>query len=281
MEEEGNDLNRIERRFNSFIILVIIVLLLVFLSPFIWNFMTSFKDKGEYFTYPPVFISKTINFEHYTQAWNLGAGKGIQDSLIIAVFTTFIALVLGSLAAYALARFKIGGENLAFWILSIRMMPPVASILPLFLFFRALRWLDTYQALILTYALINVPFAVWMMKGFFEELPHELEEAALVDGCGRLGAFVKIAIPLVTPGLVATALFCFMFSWNEFIFALILGRSRVIPITVNISGLIGGHEILWAEISSASIMASIPIIILAILLQRYLVRGLTLGAVKG
>jgi multiple sugar transport system permease protein len=281
LEEEGNDLNRIERRFNSFIILVIIVLLLVSLSPFIWNFMTSFKDKGEYFTYPPVFISQTINFEHYTQAWNLGAGKGIQDSLIITVFTTLIALVLGSLAAYALARFKIGGENLAFWILSIRMMPPVASILPLFLFFRTLRWLDTYQALILTYALINVPFAVWMMKGFFEELPHELEEAALVDGCGRLGAFVKIALPLVTPGLVATALFCFMFSWNEFIFALILGRSRVTPITVNISGLIGGHEILWAEISSASIMASIPIIILAIMLQRYLVRGLTLGAVKG
>jgi multiple sugar transport system permease protein len=274
-------LNRIERRFNSFIILVIIVLLLVSLSPFIWNFMTSFKDKGEYFTYPPVFISQTINFEHYTQAWNLGAGKGIQDSLIITVFTTLIALVLGSLAAYALARFKIGGENLAFWILSIRMMPPVASILPLFLFFRTLRWLDTYQALILTYAIFNVPFAVWMMKGFFEELPHELEEAALVDGCGRLGAFVKIALPLVTPGLVATALFCFMFSWNEFIFALILGRSRVTPITVNISGLIGGHEILWAEISSASIMASIPIIILAIMLQRYLVRGLTLGAVKG
>ena len=274
-------MNRIERRLNIFIILIIIILLLVFLSPFIWNFMTSFKDKGEYFTYPPVFIPKSIDFEHYVQAWHLGAGKGIKDSLIIAVFTTLIALVLGSLAAYALARFKIGGENLAFWILSIRMMPPVASILPLFLFFRTLRWLDTYQALILTYSLINVPFVVWMMKGFFEELPHELEEAALVDGCGRLGAFIKIAIPLVTPGLVATALFCFMFSWNEFIFALILGRSRVTPITVNISGLIGGHEILWAEISSASIMASIPIIILAMFLQRYLVRGLTLGAVKG
>jgi len=119
--------------------------------------MTSFKDKGEYFTYPPVFISQTIDLEHYSQAWTLGAGKGIRDSLIIAVFTTLIALVLGSLAAYSLARFKIGGENLAFWILSIRMMPPVASILPLFLFFRMLRWLDTYQALILTYSLISLP----------------------------------------------------------------------------------------------------------------------------
>jgi len=103
----------------------------------------------------------------------------------------------------------------------------------------------------------------------------------LVDGCGRLGAFTRIAMPLVAPGLVATALFCFMFSWNEFLFALILGRSKVVPITVNIAGLIGGHEILWAEISAVSIVASVPIIIIAIVLQRYLVRGLTLGAVKG
>jgi multiple sugar transport system permease protein len=144
-----------------------------------------------------------------------------------------------------------------------------------------LRWLDTYQALILTHSLVNLPFAVWMLKGFFEELPQELEEAALVDGCGRLGAFARVALPLVAPGLVATALFCFMFSWNEFLFALILGRSRVTPITVNIAGMIGGHEILWAEISAVSIMASVPIIVMAIVLQRYLVRGLTLGAVKG
>lgn len=259
----------------------IFLLLALALSPFIWNLMTSFKDKGEYFTYPPVFIPRSFDVEHYLQGMKLGGTRGIRDSFIIAASTTLLSVALGSLAAYSLARFHIGGENLAFWILSVRMMPPIASILPLFLFFRSLRWLDTYQALILTHLLMNLPFAVWMMKGFFEELPAELEEAALVDGCGRLGAFTRIAMPLVAPGLVATALFCFMFSWNEFLFALILGRSKVVPITVNIAGLIGGHEILWAEISAVSIVASVPIIIIAIVLQRYLVRGLTLGAVKG
>ncbi|MBA7683523.1 Diacetylchitobiose uptake system permease protein DasC [subsurface metagenome] len=120
-----------------------------------------------------------------------------------------------------------------------------------------------------------------MLKGFFEELPVELEEAAMVDGCGRFGAFYRVALPLVSPGLVATALFCFMFSWNEFIFAVILTRARVKPVTVVITGMIGGHEILWAEISAVASMASIPVIALSIILQKYLVRGLTLGAVKG
>ncbi|MEN3185802.1 MAG: ABC transporter permease subunit [Atribacterota bacterium] len=120
-----------------------------------------------------------------------------------------------------------------------------------------------------------------MMKSFFEELTPELEKTALLDGCRRLGAFIQIAMPLVTPGLVVTALFCFMFSWNEFLFALILGCSKAVPITINIAGLIRGREILWAAISAVSIVAGVPIIVIATILQRYLVRGLTLGAVKG
>lgn len=266
---------------TAMIFVGIFVLLAIAIAPFVWNVLTSFKDKGEYFTYPPVFLPSSFDLEHYIQGLRLGGAKGIKDSFIIASLTTILAIVFGSLAAYSLSRFRIGGENFAFWILSVRMMPPIASVLPLFLFFRFLRWLDTYQALILTYSLVNLPFAVWMMKGFFDELPVELEEAALIDGCGRLGAFLRVALPLVAPGLVATALFCFMFSWNEFLFALILGRSKVVPVTVNIAGLIGGHEILWAEIAAVSIVASVPIIVMAILLQRYLVRGLTLGAVKG
>jgi len=135
--------------------------------------------------------------------------------------------------------------------------------------------------LIITNSVMNIPFAVWILKGFFEELPTDLEDSALVDGCTRFQAFSLISLPLVAPGLVATALFCFIFSWNEFLFALILTRSHVRPLTVVITSLIGGHEILWGEISAVGTMASIPAIALAIFLQRYLVRGLTLGAVKG
>jgi multiple sugar transport system permease protein len=257
------------------------LLLLIFLSPMLWMLLTSFKNKGEYFAYPPVFIPQNPDLSHFLRGLDIGGLKGIIDSFIISGCSTLLSLAVGSLAAYSIARFRIGGKNLAFWILSIRMMPPIASVLPLFLFYRFLRILDTYEALIITYSIINIPFAVWMLKGFFEELPGELEEAALVDGCGRFGAFYRIALPLVAPGLVATALFCFMFSWNEFFFALILTRSRVTPITVVIAGMIGGHEILWAEICAVASMASIPVIAIAIILQKYLVRGLTLGAVKG
>jgi len=263
------------------IILIIGIALVIFLSPVFWMVLTSFKEKGEYFSYPPVFISRSFDLSHFARGLQIGGRKGIVDSFIIALFATLLSMAVGSLGAYSLARFRIGGKNLAFWILSIRMMPPIASVLPLFLFYRFLHLLDTYQALVITYSILNIPFAVWMLKGFFEELPVELEEAALVDGCGRFGAFYKIALPLIAPGLVATALFCFIFSWNEFFFALILSRSRITPVTVVISGMIGGHEILWAEISSVATMASLPVIAIAIILQRYLVRGLTMGAVKG
>jgi multiple sugar transport system permease protein len=256
-------------------------LLLIFLSPMLWMFLTSFKDKGEFFTHPPVFIPKTPDLSAFIRGLELGGAKGILDTLIIAGSCTLISLGVGALAAYSLARFRIGGKNLAFWILSIRMLPPIAVVLPLFILYQTLRWLDTYQSLVITHTVMNIPFAVWILKGFFEELPTDLEDSALVDGCNRFQAFSRIALPLVAPGLVATALFCFIFSWNEFLFALILTRSHVRPLTVVISSLIGGHEILWAEISAVGTMASIPVIALAIFLQRYLVRGLTLGAVKG
>jgi len=256
-------------------------LLLIFLSPMLWMFLTAFKDRGEIFTYPPVFIPKKPDFYTFVHGLELGGAKGILDTTIIAGSCTLISLAVGALAAYSLARFRIGGKNLAFWILSVRMLPPIAVVLPLFIFYQSLRWLDTYQALIITNSVMNIPFAVWILKGFFEELPSDLEDSALVDGCNRFQAFSRISLPLVAPGLVATALFCFIFSWNEFLFALILTRSHVRPLTVVITSLIGGHEILWGEISAVGTMASIPVIALAIFLQRYLVRGLTLGAIKG
>ncbi|MBW2123348.1 MAG: carbohydrate ABC transporter permease [Deltaproteobacteria bacterium] len=269
-------------RWRRFYPVLVVAILLLYLGPMFWIFTTSFKNRGEYFTYPPVFVPKHLSFSHFKNAlFEHGGAKGILNSLIIASFCTVFSLAISAPAAYSLARFRVGGEHLAFWILSIRMLPPIAVVLPIFLFYGKLRLLDTYRGMILIHAIIDIPFAVWLLRGFLEDIPVSLEESALVDGCTRFQAFYKIALPLVAPGLVATALFSFIFSWNEFIFALILTRTKAVPITVVIPNLIGGHEILWAEISALALMASAPVIVFALFLQKYLIRGLTLGAVKG
>jgi len=192
-----------------------------------------------------------------------------------------ISVLVGAPAAYAFARFRTGGENLSFWVLSTRMFPPVASALPLFLVFRFLHLLDTHPALIIANTIFNLPFVIWLLKGFFEDLPVELEEAAVIDGTTIFGAFRRVALPLVAPGLVVTALFSFIFTWNEFMFALLFTRREVRTLTIIVPSLVGGHEILWGEIAAVGVVAIIPNVTLALLLQRFLVRGLTLGAVKG
>jgi len=161
------------------------------------------------------------------------------------------------------------------------MFPPVASALPLFLVFRFLHLLDTHLALIVANTIFNLPFVIWLLKGFFEDLPVELEEAAVIDGTTIFGAFRRVALPLVAPGLVVTALFSFIFTWNEFMFALLFTRREVRTLTIIVPSLVGGHEILWGEIAAVGVVAIIPNVTLALLLQRFLVRGLTLGAVKG
>jgi multiple sugar transport system permease protein len=266
--------------------LILIVALIFFLFPVVWMILTSFKSNAEFFSSPPVFIPKSFALTNYLNAMPLppdgrGGIQGLRDSLIIALSTMIISVSVGSLAAYSFARFRTGGENLSFWVLSTRMFPPVAVALPLFLIFKQIGWLDKHMALIVANTIFNLPFVIWLLKGFFEDLPLELEEAALIDGCTPFGVFFKIALPLVTPGLVATALFSFIFAWNEFMFALLLTRSDVRTLTIIVPSLVGGHEILWGEVAAVGTVAIIPGILLALLLQRYLVRGLTLGAVKG
>jgi multiple sugar transport system permease protein len=262
------------------------VALILFMFPVVWMFLTSFKTGAEYFSYPPVFIPAHFSLRNYFNAMALppdgrGGLQGLRDSLIIASATTLVSVVLGALASYSLSRFKTGGENFSFWILSTRMFPPVAAALPLFLIFKQFKLLDTHLALIIANTIFNLPFVIWLLKGFFDELPAELEEAALIDGCSPWGAFVRVAMPLITPGLVATSLFSFIFAWNEFMFALLLTRRTVRTLTIIVPSLVGGHEILWGEIAAIGTVAIIPGIALSLLLQRYLVRGLTLGAVKG
>lgn len=261
--------------------LAILVVLLFTLFPVLWMLATSVKSRGEFFTSPPIWIPSTFNFGNYAQAWDSGTGKGLSGSLIISACSTLLCLALGTPLAYAIARYRIGGKNFAFWILSTRMFPPIATILPLFLLYRKLGLIDTYLGLILAYTVFNLPFAVWLLRGFFEEVPKELEEAARVDGASPGLTFWRVSLPLVAPGLVVTALFTFIFAWNEFFYALVFTRSRVSTLPVTIAGYAGGHEILWGPISAAGVLAVLPVVILALFLQRYLVRGLSLGGVKG
>ena len=265
---------------QAFRYLISVVALVFFLFPIIWIALTAFKTPQEFLTSPPVWIPRTPSLVYFEHVVRTGGPKALANSLIITLSVTLLALVIGSLAAYGLARYRVGGSNLPFFILSQRFMPPVAVIFPFLLFFKTLRWMDTHQALIVIYLTFNLPYAVWMMRGFFLEIPLEIEESALVDGCSPLGAFWRIALPLVAPGLVTTGVFCFIFAWAEFFFAVSLTRNNAVTLSVYIVNFFGRHAVLWGEVGATSVLAMAPLFVLSIVVQRYLVRGLTLGAVK-
>ncbi len=253
----------------------------VILFPPVVLFLTSIKTELDALSFPPKWIFKPT-LENYTEIFEFSPfTRYLVNSLIVAAFNTGVVLILGSLAAYSLARFRFkGADNIAFWILSIRMMPPVAAIIPFYIIMRNLRLLDTPWSLVIIYLTFNLPFAVWMMKSFFQEIPREIEENALVDGCSVFGAFRTIALPLVAPGLAATGILTFIFSWNEFLFALILTGSKAVTLPVGITGYIKETGINWGYMTAGGALALVPVIVFTILAQKHLVKGLTMGALK-
>jgi multiple sugar transport system permease protein len=266
--------------------LVALLVLGVALAPVYWMLTISFKHEVDQFAVPPKWFSFSPTLDHYADAF-LGRsfGQYLVNSLIVAVGSTACALVLGTLAAYSLARFRLPhklDQKLALWILSTRMMPAIVTVVPLFLIMRDLRLVNTRLSLVIVYTVFNLPFVVWMMRGFFAEVPRDLEEAAMVDGDSRLGAFRRVVLPLVTPGLAATAIFCLIISWNEFLFALVLTQTdEAMTLPVGIAGRVTQYGIQWGAMSAAAIVAIVPILAFALAVQKYLVRGLSLGAVKG
>ena len=271
-------MEKVKNRQKIVIILLYVVLVvigLLWLFPAIWMFLTSFKTQVQTFQIPPVWIFKPVleNYNDLFFASNIG--KYFLNSLIITGTSTIICLFLGSLAAFALARFRIRRNNdISFWILSTRMFPPIASAIPLYLLLRNFQLLDTHIGLIAVYITLNLGFATWMMKGFFNDLPVAIEESAMIDGCSRYGVFFRIVLPVSTPGLAATAILCFIFAWNEFLFALLFTGRAAKTMPVVLSGYITETGIRWGALTAA------PTILLAILAQKYIIRGLTLGAVK-
>ena len=264
----------------------IAVALVVTLFPVYWTATNSFKFDIDIFAVPPQWFPDNPTLKHYNAAFvERPFLRYALNSLIIAVATTVVSLVLGTMAGYALARFRYPGQwryQISFWILSTRMMPPIVTIIPLYIAFNYLDMLNTKPAVVIAYTAFNLPFATWMMKSYFQDLPVELEEAAMVDGDTRWGAFLRVALPLARPGLAATAIFCLIISWNEFLLALILTlteRSQTLPI--GIAGRVTQYNTYWGEISAAGFTACIPIMIFAFIVQKHLVRGLSFGAVKG
>lgn len=273
---------RIRTLFTVLRFALILVFLVVFLFPVYWVAIGAFKGEGEFYHYPPIFWPAHFDFGNFSRGLTIfGAAQGLISSLVVAVTNTVLVIGFGVLLAYSMGRFKVGGDNMSFFVLSLLFAPPVIATMPLFIIFRTLNMLDTYPVLFLSYILINMPFAVWVMKGFFEDIPQGIENAALLDGYSRFHAFRKYILPLAVPGIAITALFVFIFSWNEFLFALIFTRSRTQTLPIALAGMTGGHEIPWGEVSALSLIAILPGIILTLFFQKYLVRGLTFGAVKG
>jgi multiple sugar transport system permease protein len=254
--------------------------------PVYWMVTISLKSEVDQFAAPPRWVQFAPTLTHYYDAFlTRSFGQYLLTSITVATLSTICAVTLGTLTAYGLARFRLRAkldQRLSMWILSTRMFPPIVTAVPLFLMMRDLRLLNTLTSLVIVYTALNLPFVVWMMRGFFRELPRELEEAAMVDGDSRLGALVRVILPLVTPGLAATAVFCLIVSWNEFLLALVLTQTDAsMTLPVGIAGRVTQYEIKWGVMSAAGVVAMIPILVFAMAVQRYLVRGLSLGAVKG
>ena len=261
--------------------IIAIILTVIFVFPIYWLFMISLKTPAEIFAFPPKWYASQLQFTNYAVLFKDGDATTVLNSFILAGVSTVLAMVLGTMAAYSLVRFKTGGENLAVWIISQRMMPPIAIAFPIFLLYVFFGWVDTYHGLIILYTAFSLPYVIWMMRGYIEDIPIELEESALVDGWTRWQVLWRVVFPMARSGLFATAVFTFVFAWNDFLFALVLTRTEVITYTVQVTHYFGGQSNFWAKIAAMSVLGTVPIFIVVAFMQRFLVRGISMGAVKG
>ncbi len=278
----GRRKRRGRRRWPVWRVLLLGFFLILMFGPLYWVAITSIKPSDDFLTVPPVFFPEHPTIVHYTAAMFSYRGlEGLTNSLIISSAATALSAFLGTLMAYSLARFNTGGQHLAFWVLSQRFLPPIAVVLPIFLIYRRLGLNDTHLGLIIAYTVFTLPVTVWMMFAYFRQMPRSLEEAALVDGCTRWQALWKVAVPLAAPGIIAAAVFAFIACWTEFFFALILTSRNAFTLPTVFRAFLGFQGSQFGKSAALSIVSLLPSIALGILAQRHLVRGLTLGAVRG
>jgi len=267
----------------AYILVIVAVGITIF--PFYLLVTTSIKPASEQFSSPPVLIPSSVTLGAYVNVFEKWSFQSyLVNSIVVTIFSVAFSLALGVPMAYALTRFRFPrnmNDSLAFFILSLRMIPPIVGIIPIFIIFRYVELNDTFQGLILAYTVFNLPFTVWIMRGFFIDLPRDFEEAGMIDGCSHLRAFAQVVLPLSIPGIVSTASLCILQSWNEFIFAVFLTSLYRKTVPVLLSSFIGDQQYLWGELTATASLAIIPALILLLLVQRELVKGMTFGAIKG
>ncbi|MGL4281826.1 MAG: carbohydrate ABC transporter permease [Albidovulum sp.] len=261
--------------------LILYVFAIWCLFPLYWIFITALKTPVQAMARPPMFVfTPTLaNFAkviHDPNIWSY-----FLSSTIVAAGSALLTLAIGAPAAYILARYSFRGRgDFGFWLLSSRMTPPVAMLIPFFVLYYQLGLLDTHLGLILAHVTLNLSIVVWLLRGFFSELPREIEEAAALDGDGYFQIFWRITLPLARPGLISVGILIFLLSWNEFLFALVLGDTTVRTVPVGLYGFIGYQTIAWADLSASASLLILPVIFFILIFQRHLIRGLTMGAYR-
>jgi ABC-type glycerol-3-phosphate transport system permease component len=270
---------------------LIVIVLGFIVFPIAWMIITSFKPADAIMVSPPRFLF-TPTLDNYVHAiYDKNFLFYIKNTLFISITSTIIVVITGSLAAYSFARYNVGDGHILFFILSTKMFPAIAVILPYFLIFRDVGktsvgsffgiGLDQPGALIISYTVFNLPFAIWLLVSFFQDIPRELEHSARLDGLSRLKVLAKVVCPLAAPGIAVTGVFTLIFSWNEFLFAYILTRKAASTVTVGVESFFTLQGILWGPVAAAATISVLPMLVFVLAMQRYMVRGLTFGAVRG
>ncbi len=258
---------------------LIALIIIPFLFPLLWILASSFKTQSQIIASPPIWFFEPTLANYKNVFMEQDFGFYLINSSIIAVGSTLLALILGLPAAYAISKYKM--QNFGISILIARLMPGISFLIPWYIIFSRIRLIDTHLALILTHMLVGLPLIVWIMINYFDGLPRELEESALIDGCTLQKAFVRIYLPLSGPGILTSTTLAFIFSWNNFMFSLVLSSQRTKTLPIAVYNFVSYAEINWGSVMAAAVVIITPAIILTMIFQRYIIKGLTMGAVKG